>query len=150
MHRPAWLRLLIAVWALWFTTAVVEPAGLFACAMHGTVAPAASATASEQASHRATAEMHAQHSVGSRHTMVATDAVQASATDTHSQQQHDCCTCLGHCCQSIPVGAPTTVVTLALILERDAALSAIAITTRAVTRRPYDQPFANGPPALTT
>jgi hypothetical protein len=148
MHRPFWLRTLIAVWGLWFATSVVEPAGLFACAMHGTGA-ASGAYAGPESGHAATAD-HSHHgaSPGSVHVIAATVHVSEPLQES-GQQHHDCCTCLGHCCQSMPVGAPTTPLALVPLLRGDAATAAIAVSTRAVTRRPFALPFANGPPAPT-
>jgi hypothetical protein len=155
MHRPFWLRALIAVWGLWFTTSVVEPAGLFACAMHGLAVPAhaggdasttAQAMASDHGMHGAqrtaasAAAVPAPHSAGA----VAIDAAPAP----REHQHHDCCTCLGNCCQSAPVATPSTAITLAPLAECDNAVAAIAIATRGVERRPFALPFAIGPPAL--
>jgi hypothetical protein len=81
---------------------------------------------------------HAQH--GSATTMAAADAT------TKTPSHHACCTCLGHCCQTAPAAAPATPITLAALTEHASRVAIITVATRGVTRRPYDLPFANGPP----
>lgn len=148
MHRPAWLRLLIAVWGLWFATSVVEPAGLFACEMHGAPVHRPAAAAHDlSAAQNAAPGHHADHvspaaPAGHR-------AAAAAKSDAPLPQQHSCCTCLGHCCQSAPVAVSSPAVMLGHLAERDADIAAITLVSRAVTRRPYDLPFANGPPVFT-
>ncbi len=146
MHRPFWLRALIAVWGLWFTTSVVEPAGLFACEMHSGIgghaamssAPTGTA-ASAATTHGAAMPMdHAQHGSAA--------APSVSSDPTPAPSHHACCTCLGHCCETAPVAAPAPPVTLAALIERENHVASITIATRGVTRRPYELPFANGPP----
>jgi hypothetical protein len=148
MHRPAWLRSLIAIWGLWFATSVVEPAGLFACEMHGAAAGYITAPHSSGAS--APSQHDPSHDASPHHAATsvvhATLALAVNAPASPAPGHHGCCTCLGHCCQSVPIGAPAPATTLAPLAEHDGAVAAIMVATSGVSRRPYSLPFANGPP----
>jgi hypothetical protein len=147
MHRPAWLRLLIAVWGLWFTTTVVEPAGLLACEMHSGLRSHA-ASAQPVATHGMSGDMAAMHHAAAMADMPSTTAVNDVApASSPKPTHHACCTCLGSCCQAPPVATPVATLALAPLLERASSAAAVTVATRAVTRRPFDLPFANGPPA---
>lgn len=148
MHRPFWLRALIAVWGLWFTTSVVEPAGLFACEMHGGIGGHAAMAAPSVASASAAGMTHGTAMPMDHVQHVSATTTQAAASDasTPSQNHHACCTCLGHCCQTAPVAAPETTATLAALIERASDVAIVTVATRGITRRPYELPFANGPP----
>ena len=47
MRRPIRYRVLISLWAVWFSTALIEPAGFFACRMHSGIVGAPAAPAAE-------------------------------------------------------------------------------------------------------
>ena len=147
MHRPFWLRALIAVWGLWFTTSVVEPAGLFACEMHGTAMPAQMRHGASASAHEMPLRAHAHIAPAAAQRSAVAVAIDA-APASRGHQSHDCCNCLGSCCQSAPVATPSTAITLAPMVERANAVAAIIVATRGISRRPYALPFAIGPPAL--
>src|SRR5471030_929389 len=74
VRRPAWFRALIAIWGLWFATALSEPAGMHSCPMHGN---------------------HAAHA----HHDAASSGASHAPTD-HDKHTPAGCTCLGMCCCS--------------------------------------------------
>jgi len=130
VRRPAWLRLFIGLWALWFNAALLEAPGIHTCAVHSNVAMAGH--------HHGSAEMPMAGHDGHEH-----------ASSSHSPSHSDAsCTCLGACCGVTPFVAGRTptapaaeyaIVASARIGHRDAAPA---------VERPYSRPFANGPPSL--
>jgi hypothetical protein len=136
MRRPVWYRALIAVWGLWFTTALIEPAGLFACAVHGS--HSASATPD------AAATDHSMHAGGGG--AVASHATQPADSDS----SHSHCTCLDHGCCAVAaaVGATPIVVSTGELLQRTTVR--FQTDDDVAVQRAHALPFANGPPATAT
>lgn len=129
MPRPLWLRLFVGLWAVWFNAALLEAPGVHACAVHSG-APAASHA-------HGSAEVPMQHQHGAH-----------DASAPASDKDACACTCLGMCCGVSPfVGTdktPTIVEHYAMLLERRIGQDVAAPNVE----RPYDRPFANGPPSL--
>jgi hypothetical protein len=48
----------------------------------------------------------------------------------------------------VPLSAPESPVAFARLTERAQGAAVIVLATRAISRRPFAQPFANGPPAV--
>jgi len=118
VRTRAWFRALLAVWGLWFTAALSEPAGLHTCPMHG-------AHAMAQASGAHGSAEHAGHNVPS-----------------HSSKD---CTCLGLCCAA-SIASPRVSIQPAVVSvqHETASFSPDAAAPRIV--RAHALPFANGPP----
>lgn len=172
MHRPVWIRTLTLLWGVWFTTALTEPAGILACAMHGGVpaqAPAAP-TVQRHGEHatqlatqlalgaQASHSEHAAHAERPAHAEgaeaadpgAAGDATRASAatSPSHEAPPHGCCTCLGQCCTAAPVTTPAVVdVAIAREVQVDAAAPVVG-RAELPARRDHTLPFANGPPIV--
>ena len=175
MHRPVWIRILTLLWGVWFTTALTEPAGILACAMHGGVPAQAPATPAvqhhgalatqhatphaldAQASHVEHAA-HASHAGRPAHAEVAEAADPGAAGDasrataatspSHEAPPHGCCTCLGQCCTAAPVTTPAVVfVAIAREVQVDAAAPVVG-RVELPARRDHTLPFANGPPIV--
>ncbi len=145
MHRPFWLRALVAVWGLWFTTAVVEPAGLFACVKHNGLAAVGQQVASSAPS--ASGSGHEHHGVtADRHTAHSTDA--AVPDGESAPESHDCCTCIGHCCATVPVTAPRPTVIVDAEIASETSPQPRAPEPFSPGRVAYVLPYANGPPAI--
>ena len=141
MRRPLWYRVLISLWAVWFSTALVEPAGLFACAMHSgmtvnTVAPV----------HEATDAAHHEHAApaASSEPSAAAPAVQTADPE---HDGHACCTCLGQCSTMTAAVVPHVDSTMAEHLSLQANVAAAVVLSRIPLRPAHALPFANGPPA---
>ncbi|MFN8668678.1 MAG: hypothetical protein U0164_15975 [Gemmatimonadaceae bacterium] len=161
MHRPVWIRFLTLLWGVWFTTALTEPAGILACATHGSAAATSHAGAplSPPAS-RATQDAHAAHAAHAQHVQQAARgavAAQGSADLASSASSpsvpsgdapHGCCTCLGQCCTAAPVTTPAVVeVAIARLVQVDAVAPVVQRAERPA-RRDHTLPFANGPPIV--
>ena len=131
---------MISLWAIWFATALTEPAGLFACPMHSGIAAAAADGEASADAGPAVAHHHA------------TDAAQA-ATDATSQaperSDHSCCTCIGQCCTMAPAMLPDAPFVLPLGLSRQAQMRAHAPPSRVRQAVDHQLPFANAPPRAT-
>ena len=127
MRHPLWYRLFIAVWGLWFTTALVEPAGAHSCPMHG----GHTAHVTQTAGVNEGAPTHSVHDV---------------ARHAPEKQSRAVCTCLGRCCSAAPIAVPPLGPELAVALGLDDAGPIGRDETAVVVRRDYSQPFANGPP----
>jgi hypothetical protein len=163
MRRPFWFRCLVALWGVWFATALTEPAGLLACPMHSGL----SAVAAGHGSHTgAAAPLVAQHAApehashalqgslqGSLHgemhgAMPESDALSQEATDhapvDHSG--HESCTCLGQCCMMAPAAMPASAVAIEFAPPLQTVVAEFSHTTRHLERWEHALPFANGPP----
>lgn len=173
-HRPLWFRALIALWGIWFTTALTEPAGLFACQMHsgmntghGAHATAASPDASPDASphgphalpmvspgNAAIGEAalsvvdHAQMAHGAG--VAATVAPNAGGTrvvsETATPPEHSCCTCIGQCATAPAAIAPFRAPEFATETISDAVRAESPERAHHPLHRAHALPFANGPP----
>jgi hypothetical protein len=117
-------RVLFALWGVWFTAAVLEVPGLHACGVHA---------ASGQ--HHAPAAASHEHSHGAP--APSSSEAPADAAD---------CTCLGHCCGVSPVEARVDAAPAAAEVAIDTDASFVGCDLPPVIRRPFDRPFANGPP----
>ncbi len=148
MRRPGWYRAFLALWGLWFTTALTEPAGILACAMHSGVPGAALRVThgggGAHAAFRHVLASDAGHAASHRE---AGHAASHRGASNPASQSHDCCTCLGQCCTAAPVAAPAGAVALAAIVHRAAPAHEFARHERAPSPRAYVLPFANAPPA---
>jgi hypothetical protein len=119
---PRLIRFVTALWALWFGAALVEPAAMQTCPMHG-------AHAAHGMSMPAGATHRSDHSPPARHS-------------SHS------CTCLGACCSAPTIAMPraeiaalpVAAVVVAFVIDRYRDETAPAAAPR------YSHPFANGPP----
>lgn len=170
MHRPVWFRVLITLWGIWFTTALTEPAGLFACAMHsGMVSPSAvggmampmgmsmpmSASAHHEMRGGAQLGSHTEAVTGAA--MSGSDAVmlhhhdamlaQESTSATPDQAPtHDCCTCIGQCGVAVVVAAPVHAIELTVATLDAVSVPAFTHHAHVPLARAHALPFANGPP----
>jgi hypothetical protein len=125
MRRPAWLRALAAVWAIWLQAALLAPASFDHCPEHGSHA----------------AQMHAADHLG--HAAHASHEHGAPA----GQHGNHGCTCLGACCCAAPVASPAGRIDVPTVATVDAAAPIGDRDARvAVVLRPHSLPFANGPP----
>ena len=149
MRSSVWYRVLISLWAVWFSTALIEPAGLFACAMHsGIVAepaspgvPVAPATDAPHQHHAATVAEPSAPTVDG----VAPAAPAAEPTDPE-HSGHPCCTCLGQCSTMTAAVVPQADITIAEHLSRQASVAASVVLSHIPLRPAHALPFANGPP----
>jgi hypothetical protein len=141
MYRSLWYRAVVALWGLWITTALVEPAGLLTCAMHGgrIAPPSPSADAAATRSTGATGHVH--------HAGEPT-APRAEDEDASPPGGHACCTCVGHCCVPVPVAAPPTAVALVAPTRQHVSRPGRAQAGRPESARDHALPFANGPPVV--
>jgi hypothetical protein len=140
MRHPIWYRVLIGLWAVWFSTALIEPAGFFACAMHSGMPVATSVAAAPEAD--MTHHDHATSHVAA--TASPTAPVAETAAPEHDG--HPCCTCLGQCSTMTATVAPHVDVTIDEILSRQSSVQAAIVLTRIPLRPAHALPFANGPP----
>ena len=166
MRRPAWFRVLTALWGIWFTTALVEPAGVLACPMHSGHA-GVSGTAAQVHAHGAsvahaggepTQEMSAAVHGGSAHADIAHadiahgDALRADVTlgdpsdDADGPAKHQCCTCIGQCCAMSPTLLPSSPTAIASIVASVTESGVPSPHSPLVSRVEHVLPFANGPP----
>jgi hypothetical protein len=145
VRRPAWFRLLTALWGLWFTTALTEPAGFLACPMHsgGGMHEVAAVAPSP------TAESHAHHvgMVMDQSPDAAASVSQAMTHDAPTPDGHPCCTCLGQCCTMSPADMPQSPVIPSAATPLQTAAQPIGYQSRLRTRIAYAIPYANGPPS---
>ncbi|QJR37289.1 hypothetical protein [Gemmatimonas groenlandica] len=138
MRHPIWYRVLISLWAVWFSTALIEPAGFFACAMHsgmGAVTSTAPAHAANLTHHE-----HAASHAG------ASASAPAAETAEPEHEGHPCCTCLGQCSTMTANVVARVDVTIEEVLSRQASVQAAIVLTRVPVRPAHALPFANGPP----
>ena len=140
MRHTIWYRVLISLWAVWFSTALIEPAGLFACAMHSAVVPVSAAPATDAVSADAP---HHDHGGAAPAPERAEHAEHAS---TPQHDGHPCCTCLGQCSTMTATVLPRVDVTIELLISRQASMDAAVVLTRIPLRPAHALPFANGPP----
>ncbi len=143
MRHPIWYRVLISLWAVWFSTALIEPAGFFACAMHSgmavtTAAPVNDATDAAHHDHAAMAAATEQS--------VTNSAAPAVQTADPEHDGHACCTCLGQCSTMTAAVVPHVDITIAEHLSRQASVAAAVVLSRIPLRPAHALPFANGPP----
>ncbi|HEY4133353.1 MAG TPA: hypothetical protein VGM50_22230 [Gemmatimonadaceae bacterium] len=126
--RSVWVRLFVGLWAVWFNAALLEAPGVHTCAVHSGVAGASHSHAAAGAPMRG----HAVH-----------DASMPSPKDDACA-----CTCLGMCCGVSPFvptqNVPTIAEHYATLFERRIGRDVVAPHVD----RPFDRPFANGPPSL--
>jgi hypothetical protein len=129
MRRPLWLRLVIAVWAVWLGAMLAGPPELHACPVHGD-------HAAHQMSGADMAEMPA-HAAHPAH----------NGAPSHQSGTH--CTCVGACCGAVPVAAPAAQVAEISVDEAIAVVPVAPLREdRATTvAPPHSLPFANGPPS---
>lgn len=150
VKHPVWLRAMTALWALWFTTALVEPAGFMACPMHSgmghvmeTAGPMAMPAPAQVVPHEhlmsGAAQMTSEQEVSK--------TAQNDATKAPSEEHHSC-TCLGQCCTMAPAESAQPVVALFLTPLLQTAAPRFEHTDRIPERAAYALPFANGPPAI--
>lgn len=166
-HRPLWLRALITLWGVWFTTALTEPAGLFACQMHsGMNAAHATHAAAPSADASGKASAHALHSASMvsggdvtpsavdhaqmMHGGQADDASNAAGTHVASESptpaEHSCCTCLGQCSTAPAAITPVRAPEFATETISDVVRAESAECVYRPLLRAHALPFANGPP----
>jgi hypothetical protein len=141
MRSPVWYRVLISLWAVWFSTALIEPAGFFACAMHSGMAAETSAPVND-----ATSAAHHEHAAHAASTEQSASAPAAQTADPE-QDGHACCTCLGQCCTMTAAVVPQVDITIAEHLSRQTSAAAAVVLSRIPLRPAHALPFANGPPA---
>ena len=122
MRHPLWYRVLIAIWGLWLTTALSEPAGAHTCPMHG-----------GHAGHMAQSGAQAAHSEHDGHHAPAKQSGQA-------------CTCLGQCSTTPPVAILPSRSDFVEARVIDAGAASYGDVETPVARRAHSLPFANGPP----
>jgi hypothetical protein len=149
MRRPFWYRVLISLWAVWFSTALIEPAGFFACRMHSSIVgePAAPAVPLAPA---ADAPHHHHDATVADPAAPAVDGVAPAAPAAEpTAPEHDghaCCTCLGQCCTMTAAVVPQVDITIAEHLSHQTSAAAAVVLSRIPLRPAHALPFANGPP----
>jgi len=136
MRRPIWYRVLISLWAVWFSTALIEPAGFFACAMHSGMA---AVTATSVTTAPAQDAAHHEHAAPA-------SSAPAAESDAPAHDGHPCCTCLGQCSTMTAAVLPHVDITIAEHLARQASVAAAVVLSRIPLRPAHALPFANGPP----
>jgi hypothetical protein len=141
MRHPIWYRVLISLWAVWFSTALIEPAGFFACAMHSGMAAETSAPVND-----ATSAAHHEHAAHAASTEQSVSAPAAQTADPE-HERHACCTCLGQCSTMTAAVVPHVDITIAEHLSRQTSAAAAVVLSRIPLRPAHALPFANGPPA---
>jgi hypothetical protein len=124
MLRPAWLRALAAVWAIWLQAALLDPGSFDHCPEHG---------------HHAVATQMAEHAEHASHD-------HGAPADHHGQHS---CTCLGACCCAPAVLVPATSVDLPPVVTVAQTATPYAEVRVVAAARPHSLPFANGPPVAT-
>ena len=136
VHRPIWYRVLVAVWGLWFVTALSDVGGIHSCPMHG--------------NHAAHASAHAiTHAVASHQTS-SSAAEHHGAPTKPADHSRNTCTCFGSCCGAAAISVPeqSAGLPVEVIVDVDVACYRDAATTG--LRRAHSHPFANGPPVAAT
>ena len=129
MHRPLWLRLVVAVWAVWLGAMLAGPPELHACPVHG-----------DHAAH---------HMSGGDMADMPAHAGYPAHDGAPSHHSGTRCTCVGACCSATPAAPPAAQVAEISIDELGAIVPiAPLLDVRASTvAPPHSLPFANGPPA---
>lgn len=132
VRRPLWFRALTAFWGLWFAVALIEPAGIHQCPVHGLAAGqmVGMAAMPDMAPMAGMAGMATAH-----------DASPAG----HSHHGATC-TCLSIGCSSPAFAAPGTAVVLAHYAVVRGAAPNFADAPHPIVARAHALPFANGPP----
>ncbi|HVX42225.1 MAG TPA: hypothetical protein VHB25_21870 [Gemmatimonadaceae bacterium] len=133
MRRPVWYRALTAIWALWFAVALIEPAGIHQCPVHG-------AAGADMAGMGAMAGMANMDMAGM--------SMAHDQTPPGHQSQHP----LHCCCLSTGCSAPAFVPSAPSgeLADRIVARShepSFADVPSPLIDRAHALPFANGPPA---
>ena len=141
MRHPFWYRVLISLWAVWFSTALIEPAGFFACAMHSGMAAETSAPVND-----ATSAAHHEHAAAATEQVATASPAAAAQTADPEHDGHACCTCLGQCSTMTAAVLPQVDITIAEHLSRQASVAAAVVLSRIPQRPAHALPFANGPP----
>ena len=149
MRRPVWFRVLIALWGVWFSTALVEPAGLLACPMHSGMAgvTATHADPSAHAGHETHGGGAANAARGDAVHSHGNGVLDASSHETPAPEGQHNCTCLGQCCTmalDASIKAAEELLPSARVVSGDAPLP--ALVAHIVTPVEHVRPFANGPP----
>ena len=134
MRRSTGSRIFAALWAIWFATALSEPAALHACAMHGLAHGVHAAQPQSGSSASAPVAPHAH----------------AAKSGKAPGPTHADCTCIGGCC--VAIAADGRDATIALIVPA-AFLTATVMPAAAWGYRPttpeYARPPSHAPPFLT-
>jgi hypothetical protein len=134
VRRTPWFRAFVAIWCLWFTAAFTDAAGMHTCAMHGIGAVASASDA------------HAGHDMGG----MATPAEQGASEQANSKAPshgHTTCTCLGTGCCTGAVATPARATRALAITSVRIVVAEFRDVVAPDFSRPYELPFANGPPA---
>jgi hypothetical protein len=74
----------------------------------------------------------------------------AAANDAHPSQGHNSasdCTCLGSCCSVAPAAIRGPSIELVALTTIATSSRFVRVETLVGISRPYERPFANGPPA---
>ncbi len=163
MQRPVWLRVLIALWGVWFATALTEPAGIMACpqhsglesvgiphgGMHGSK-PAAMPMSHDMASmDMASMDMASMEMADAGHDVAARtgdNAITARPADAPDDSGHSCCTCLGTCSTMPPATLPCPPAAMHVPESLQATVAIYPDVQHAPQRADLALPFANGPP----
>jgi hypothetical protein len=132
VRRPAWLRLFIGLWGLWFNAALLEAPGVHACAVHSNVATAGH--------HHGSVEMPMPMPSHSGH-----EQASSSHSPNDSAPQ---CSCLSACCgvAAFVVGRAPAAPSASYSVSSPARIGVVAGAP--TIERPHERPFANGPPSL--
>lgn len=169
MHRPGWYRALLALWGLWFTTALTEPAGIMACAMHGALPGGEHGALAGAAAHRGHGDgeqstsaaiarnsqddaSHAAHEAHAETAAVDAQAARGGGSVIEgdagpSNDSHECCTCIGQCCAATNAVPPAPSIALPTVAVRAEPARDFSRRERVPSPRAYVLPFANAPPA---
>ena len=131
---------MISLWAIWFATALTEPAAIFACPMHSGITAAASAR--EALANAGPADVH-------HHAEDADQSASDATSPVSERKDHSCCTCLGQCCTMAPAMLRAEPFTLSVRIARQTAARGHALTARVPLPVAHRLPFANGPPHTT-
>ena len=165
VRHPTWYRVLIALWGIWFTTALTEPAGIMACPMHSGMPHGVTShgvTSHGVSSHGVTSHHAMSHDATSQEAMAGMDMSGADHTamphpamphaalpdshDASAPAPHQCCTCLGQCPSISPAVVPPSVDLPYVPQPLQTAAAEYGPTERLATRIAYTLPYANGPP----
>ncbi len=126
--RPVWLRALTALWGLWFAVALIEPAGIHQCPVHGVGAQMG--------------DMGDMSAMDMGAKPMAAEMAKADQPPHHAAS----CTCLSLCYSSPAFVPPTAGAQLRDRVVAIAASQNFADSPCRVLERPHALPFANGPP----
>jgi hypothetical protein len=137
MRRSIASRLFSALAGVWLVIALIEPAGLTGCAMHGTAGQRAQGTGHGQRVSGIGQGAHSHHSANP------STAPADTAPDHHAKG----CSCLGDCASAnsaVAIATPTVVlVDFAPVASQTPGYAPDA----PITHGSVVLPFANGPPA---